>query len=81
MSTHPNPRNDADVTYTIVISEQQRRLLQAGMTALIEKCEDYTDDQVAPGDDEAMLSLQDMLDPNGSVGPLAPSPAINGLTL
>ena len=67
--------------YNIVINEHQRRILHAALSALIEKCEDCTDDQVLPGDDEVMLSLQDMLDPNGSTGPLEPHPAVNAFVL
>lgn len=81
MSTQTNPRNEADVTYTIVINERQRKLIQLALNELIASREDYTDDQVEEGDDEALESLADMFDPNGSVGPLAPSPAVNGLTL
>lgn len=81
MSTQANPRNEADVTYTIVINERQRKLIQQALSDLIVNREDYTDDQVEEGDDEALESLADMFDSNGSVGPLAPSPAVNGLTL
>lgn len=81
MSTQTNPRNEADVTYTLVINERQRKLIQLALNELIASREDYTDDQVEEGDDEALESLADMFDPNGSAGSLAPSPAVNGLTL
>lgn len=79
MSTQHNPRNEADVTYTIVINEQQRELIQKALTCAILS---LSGSQFLTGEEETVCKdLIDMIRPAGSVGPLAPSPAVNGLTL
>lgn len=68
-------------TYTIVINERQRKLIQLALDELIVNREDYTDDQVEEGEDEVLEFLADMFNPEGSTGPLAISPAVNGFVL
>ena len=73
--------------YNIAINERMRRLLKEAVTAYIIA---RMDDEDAYGeeaqvqqqyDDVVLESMQDMLDPDGSTGPLAPSPAVNGFVL
>jgi hypothetical protein len=64
--------------YTIVISERQRYYLHLALSRFIqhdpgEELDEYGND--------IPTTLADMLDPNGSTGPLAPYPCVNGLVL
>lgn len=74
-------------TYTIVINERMRRLLHASVKALIIAQLDDEDAATPEArleqqtDDEVLESMLDMLDPNGSVGPLHPHPAINSFVM
>lgn len=68
-------------TYTIVINERQRKLIQMALEALITSREGLTDEQVETGDDEVLECLADLFNPSGSTGPLAISPAVNGFVL
>ena len=63
-------------TYTIVINERMRRLLHMGLGELDSNVRNEccaSDDPVTEDDIEVINSLQDMLDPNGTVGPLVPN--------
>lgn len=67
--------------YTIIISERQRLLLH---TLLAEFAALVGDGQDTPFDvDETadLLNMEDMLNPDGSTGPLEPSPAVNSFVL
>ena len=76
-----NPRTLVDTTYTVVIDERQRRLIHLALVTLTESLEDFFNEQMEEGDDAILRSLEDMLDPEGSTGPLGPSPAVNSFVL
>lgn len=66
-------------TYTIIINERQRALMMKAMNYMIMSLQNT---QWLDADEEHMAnSLRDMLNPAGSTGPLAPSPAVNGFVL
>lgn len=60
-------------TYTIVINERMRRLIHMGLIELESNAENEccaSEESPTEDDFEVIRSMQDMLDPNGTVGPL-----------
>jgi hypothetical protein len=78
MSCFDNSHPDT-TTYTLVISEYQRvlftKLLNYGIASL------SNTQWMDANEEEMAMSLKDMLNPNGSTGDLAPSPAVNSFVL
>lgn len=68
-------------TYTLVINERMRKLLHMMSAELAGRINDGEDVPIDDADKEVVISMADMLDPEGSIGPLAPSPAVNGFVL
>lgn len=63
-------------TYTVVINERQRKLIHRALRLLLRDTEDAPSCEI-----ELTESLEDMLNPKGSTGPLAASPGINSFVL
>ena len=74
MSTQLTPD---DTTYTLLINEQQRRVIHAALACYISE---GFDTEVNEFGDIVAISLQDMLNPGGPVGPLSTT-AINSFVL
>ncbi len=68
-----NPRSDADVTYTIVISERQLHYIRLALREFV--ASDPGEELDTMGQDIPTV-LEEML-----ADALAPSPAVNGLVL
>jgi hypothetical protein len=66
-------------TYTVVINEFQRaliaKMINYGIASLRET------QWLDKGEEAMALALKDMLDPEGSTGPLAISPCVNSFVL
>lgn len=79
MNTQPapfNPREQADVTYTLVINARQLHYIQLALREFIGNNPDEELDDM--GQDIPTVLEEMISDPNN---PLLPSPAVNGLTL
>lgn len=71
-------------TYTLVINDRMRRLLQQAVSSLIDARaddQDAEDMEEQQRDDEVLDSMADMLNPEGSTGPLVLSPCVNSFVL
>jgi hypothetical protein len=72
---------DDKTTYTIVIDERQREILHRATQGLIDQENDGGDPHYNEADYEILESLEDMLNSEGSLGPLTPSPCVSWFTL
>jgi hypothetical protein len=63
-------------TFTVVINERQRKLIHRALRLLLQDTDDAPSCEI-----ELAESLEDMLNPKGSTGPLVASPAINSFVL
>jgi len=65
--------------FNVVINERQRGLLRRALNCMIMSLRET---QWLDADEEEMSkSLSDMLNPEGSTGPLEPAPAVNSFVL
>lgn len=68
-----------DTKYTLVINERQRQVIMQALSCFISEGFDQSGD--GEYGENTARSLHDMVDLEGTAGPLSPVPAINGLVL
>jgi hypothetical protein len=66
-------------TYNLVINERQRQVIMQALAYHIS--EGFDEEGDGEFGENTAKSLHDMLNPEGTTGPLAPAPAVNGLVL
>ena len=73
----PDELHPFETIYNLVINERQRAVIQAALATHIS--EGFDDEHDGQFGENTAKSLHDMLNPEGSTGPLVPAPGVNGL--